>query len=1559
MSELKIEPLNIEPIGEGGLNIEPIEETTSLGEDFALGFANVGNTVDTAWSMLAGALGNTFEGKDAADDIYKNMEERNKARLEWANPKGKKQTFGGKVAGALNPLTLPAQIATSMLSPFQTGKTAVDAGETVPTAVAAQGVDSLGNFLGMAVPVGGPAFGPVQNTVLGGVANATQDAVTKDIINRKIMQTPEGKEAIKPTAEDAVVAGILGATMTGASQQWKTKPRTDFDAKLKDLANKKKAEAAPDSTVYVGKDKTATVGPSTRIEESPEMVALFKALAEEKTAKEKGTVFVDSKGNATKELPKQITEDPTITDAVRTAQQQVLHDRATELGKGTGETRDLFPEGEQGNLDLGAPYRDGMGGMGRSQRGAINLPDIKRAMEGVKNKTVEPFEYLKLWRGAFSDNELGQAIKSLTNPKSRDTVVLMSPDDFHALAAKRSEGELKADYTPRLRDSIKEGLKSREGLWEMPYLMVDGNNQIVSHEGRHRMDVFKEQGIDLVPVRLRSKEVPWSERKPPLTMFPQDAKNYSIEGKLASAIPAPSFIKGQDNFTWNKPQSNFTSFLDKATSLYSSLADQYPKIGTTLTSKSNPGVKLEVTGRPYQDQRGVWRIDGVLYNPVLEKFTDTSAPLGAWTQTDKLWRALEEIKNKPTVSGGMGRSQRGTIDPDLLTFGLASKLGKRLEKAKALEDSIGQKLFQEPTAPEDVVALALNEGKDGRGINNLEAGATLAAEKRGSALIKGVSRIVQRAKNIAENNIRTHVFPVEKSLRGLKLEGIEQLAKVMKEEMFLGQQFDMKELADLGLSEKQMLAYNNVRTMFDEALRAQNMAREAKGLDPISPQEAYLSSRWQGDFRRAVFDKKGNLVWYLADHTKSGLDKQMRALLNEFPDLQKGNSQDHTVRSLNNGTDIHSVYTTMLDVLGRDNPAVQDIKQWYETKVAAESEKAFAQTKHFENKSNIRGFVGDRPGKNPKAEAVDMFQQQIVYAKNAFKWAELQQAGEGLKTIFGDEKLQAQQPNNMKYAQDYFADQLGLGTNQVVRALEQQLKDVNVSPKTINDAVGSVKNLWITQKLAVSAGFMASNVIQAANVLPHLVDMQVKYGGNPLNILASIGFALPVGTAMATGHVLNTAAAVRKAFGTLPLPNEFLLKMMKYAEDNSVTARSIYDESPVANTFTATGKASTMLGKTISTPETFLRSITYLAYATQLKLSGKFKNDMDIFRLAEERTNISMGDYREGERALMFNKMGTVGNAVNVLQTFPINYYNQWGWAIRESMKGNVAPAITMFAVQALAAGAMGVPGFNDADKLVNVIKDYLAEAAPTVWNKVKDFDLKALAIDTFGESGLYGALSTKSGVAMTSRAAAPAGSEMLQNPAAPFTDLAEQAGNLGKALIDPTDSQKRAQAMLSSAPVGLQGYLETGPLRDETSVEAGDGSRIYKTKDLSDRQGSVKRDSYQETIRALGLRSQKEVFEKDAAYATRKKETQTQAVIRSLPDKFYNAVRKGDMESAKEYMTLYAQLSGNKMTEQMFRERILKEYTTAVDKASTKAKTVEGFIAVKRLRELLAEQGQ
>jgi len=490
-----------------------------------------------------------------------------------------------------------------------------------------------------------------------------------------------------------------------------------------------------------------------------------------------------------------------------------------------------------------------------------------------------------------------------------------------------------------------------------------------------------------------------------------------------------------------------------------------------------------------------------------------------------------------------------------------------------------------------------------------------------------------------------------------------------------------------------------------------------------------------------------------------------------------------------------------------------------------------------------------------------------------------------------------------------------------------------------------------------SAGFMLSNVLQAGNMLPHLIDLQRTYKGNPLALPAALISGFAEGMLMATGHLTGTAKEMINSAKYRPGDSIFSAKAMKYAEDNSVIARSIYDEAPIESSFSKTGRIANGLGKTISMPEAFLRSVVYMTYVNMLKYGGKLTNDMEIFRIAEEKTNISMGDYRTGERALIFSKLGTTGSALNLLQTYPMNYYNQWSWAARETMRGNAAPAAAMFAVQATAAGAMGIPGFQDMDKLWHGIKNILADHAPKAWNSVKDVDLKEMVLNQFGETGLYGALSKASGVSVTSRAAAPAGSEMLANPLAPAIDLAKQSSNVASALLAPSDKQKTAQALLGSAPVGLQGYLETGPLKDQTSVER-NGQRVYgKTTDLAAREGQYSRSPEEERLRSFGLRSQKETFEKDLAYRTRSKDVQAATVASKLPDRVYNEVRKGNIDEAKVYIRMYAEITGKPMTEDMFQSRIMDEYTTTAEKATMKAKTLPGIAALKNLRDLLKEQ--
>ncbi len=873
-----------------------------------------------------------------------------------------------------------------------------------------------------------------------------------------------------------------------------------------------------------------------------------------------------------------------------------------------------------------------------------------------------------------------------------------------------------------------------------------------------------------------------------------------------------------------------------------------------------------------------------------------------------------------------------------------------IEKGGAIGKILKENYFTENMSGPDIVTAALTEGKDGRGINNLEAGSTLAAKKRRSTLIQEGSRIFQTAEKQADLQSRENVYPAEQFTKSLSKAEIKDLASVLKLEMFDRHKLTGDELLGMGMSEKGLKAYAAVRDMHREAFKVQNEARLRAGEKPITELEYYAASRWQGDFRRPVLDAKGNLKWYLAADSKRGLENQFKALQKQFPELVAG--KDHQVRSIRGANEVKQILSSVIDVLGRDDLAVAKIQEWAEQNAAKEPDNALGQQKHFESKSNIRGFVGDRPGKDVTSEAIAMMQQQMTYAKNAFKWAELQKAADQMKEVLTNPDLLAQQPNNVAYMKDYVRNHMGFADHQLARAFDDFIRESGVSPNVVSKAVGGTKTLFIMQKMAVSIGFTASNVIQFVNNFPHMVEMSK----NPLKLAYATASGIPLGMGMAMGHYFpGKNGNFYKGMAGMP-GSEFLVKAMKYAEDNGVTSRSILDESPVANSFSVLGKVENVAGKTLSVPETILRSVSFMTYVQLLKQQNKlhFANDLELFRHAEETVNAAMGDYRTTERALFFSKAGTIGNALNTLQTYPINWYQQANHFTRAAKRGDVLPLAAFLGTQYMVAGAMGIPGFNDTAKLWELIKSSLPTEA---WAKVKDLDLKEAMLRLGGQNALYGPLSTQSGVGLTSRVTAPSAADMVAAPGGPFADLGKQALSLGKLALDPTDKDKQTQAIMNSAPTGMQGLLETAALRDRMSVPTKDGKRVYrKTTDVADRQGMYARTPAEETIRAFGMRSQKEVFEKDMAASARMKNAEIQKRSGELPDKIYAAARNGDVDRTIDLMKLYTKLTGRAISNEQIAKQAMDEYTSAVQRAQTGAKTVEVLKNVQKMNQFLKE---
>lgn len=197
---------------EAGFEV-PQKRQASMGTALKKSFADVGNTADTAWSMLAGGAAGLFGQDDARDRIFKGMEERAQSRNQWANPNNEEIGFGGKVAGTL--ATLPMQMLASGLSPASTGKTMIDAGEDASTAMKGAGIDAAGNAVGMLLPAG--IGGSVAKQMATGAGlNAAQDVATKAAI-QGVAKGAEAKRQFEPTLEDAFIAGTIGAAAGGVA----------------------------------------------------------------------------------------------------------------------------------------------------------------------------------------------------------------------------------------------------------------------------------------------------------------------------------------------------------------------------------------------------------------------------------------------------------------------------------------------------------------------------------------------------------------------------------------------------------------------------------------------------------------------------------------------------------------------------------------------------------------------------------------------------------------------------------------------------------------------------------------------------------------------------------------------------------------------------------------------------------------------------------------------------------------------------------------------------------------------------------------------------------------------------------------------------------------------------------------------------------------------------------------------------------------------------------------------------------------------------------------------
>ena len=103
----------------------------------------------------------------------------------------------------------------------------------------------------------------------------------------------------------------------------------------------------------------------------------------------------------------------------------------------------------------------------------------------------------------FREDALTESIDTAKNPKSRETITYMSPDEFLTLAERGTDSDKLA--------GVRELVESDTKFSSVPSLRFShdgkGMAKVEGHEGRHRMMVLRDAGVERVPVRFESSEL--------------------------------------------------------------------------------------------------------------------------------------------------------------------------------------------------------------------------------------------------------------------------------------------------------------------------------------------------------------------------------------------------------------------------------------------------------------------------------------------------------------------------------------------------------------------------------------------------------------------------------------------------------------------------------------------------------------------------------------------------------------------------------------------------------------------------------------------------------------------------------------------------------------------------------------------------------------------------------------------------------------------------------------------------------------------------------------------
>lgn len=514
-----------------------------------------------------------------------------------------------------------------------------------------------------------------------------------------------------------------------------------------------------------------------------------------------------------------------------------------------------------------------------------------------------------------------------------------------------------------------------------------------------------------------------------------------------------------------------------------------------------------------------------------------------------------------------------------------------------------------------------------------------------------------------------------------------------------------EELAAKGYSPKVVDFYLRTRDKLNNMFDYGNQIRTMMGYKPIDKRAGYFPAKFIGDFYVTITktDEATGMKQIVGLYAGDSL-KEVKGFQKKLTEMHEGTYEVSQIIEKSRGhhsegyAHAYGVYSDLMNMVQSKSPDAQVLQRLIDEYQQDSLKKTAGFFQHQKFKRGIEGSTGRNQFRDELKNADDMMRSLQGYTHQLYEYGEFSKIGRDFRSLLDKNKFPDKE-NTQSYLRWYF-DQ--------ARGAESRFAQLQ------NDVIDYMAHRlgFGGSKLRVAGGvarsYLTWNLLSGHNakfVLQQLVQPSQFLAQN-LTSLRSKGVDFTPGQMM-DAWASGWKDSIDYRLGRAP---EILTQDLNWAAKNHVFDQSVMHD--LDNLITDKGvNLWTMLNgnHTIRLTEQFGRMQVFITF--NKLLDGKL-DSAKRRELAADLTTSLMTDYRPFEMPAMYRMAGPIGTAASSLSRYKHNFFSQLIDFTADYVRSGgsiekLQPILLVLGVNTTLAGLMGLPGREDFDFLLNILKDF------------------------------------------------------------------------------------------------------------------------------------------------------------------------------------------------------------------------------------------------------------